>query len=276
MENNFKYFNAFFIIIILILLVGLFKYFFYETKEKNTFNYHSQKKYLNKNYIDHIMIIPDNYYYIKTKQKDNFNNEYNLLINKLFIIISESLKYNIHIISINFISLTDLLLMNEKEIINLIDNQKLWKSIEKYANKMNLKINFIYNESITHPDLITIFKNLKTKTNNKKYNNQINFIFGYDLFYDIKKNFLNLINISKDRDDLIDKLNHIDIEKLLLHKTSPIDLTIIFNHANINDNLLLHMKNSKIVNLNYSLENITKKIINLLLKEFLINLHPFL
>ena len=120
MENNFKYFNTFFIIIIFIILIGLFKYFFHEDQKKNNLKNNPQKKYVDTNYIDHILFIPDNYYFIQIKKIDNFNNEYNLLMIKLFNIIKETLKYNINTISINLISLTDLSLISSVDIKNLI------------------------------------------------------------------------------------------------------------------------------------------------------------
>lgn len=275
MENNFKYFNAFFIIATLIILIGLFKYFFYENQEKNQFN-NFQKKYLNKNYIDHILFIPDNFYFLQTKKIDNSNNEYHLLLKKLFSIIQEALKYNIRTISINLINLTDLSLMNITDIKKLINNKKLWKLIEKYAKKMNIKVNFIYDNTTVNKELSNIFEDLKQKTNNKKYQTEINFIFGYDLFNDIKIKFTEIVNNSKSTNDLLLTLNNINMEKLLLNKIPAIDLVIVFDNTSINDNLLLHMRNCKIVNLNYSLDKITKKNIHLILKEFLINVHPFL
>lgn len=276
MADKFKYFNAFFIIMVLITLIGMFKYFFYENQDKNNFNSDSHKKYLNKNYIDHVLYVPDNYYFLQIKRIDNFNHEYNLLINKLFTIISESMKYNISVISINFISLTDLALMSNSAIQDLVNNKKLWKLIEKYAKKMNIKINFIYDDTVVNKDLVNIFKHLSNVTNNKKSYTQVNFIVGYHLFNDIKKNFIDLIQSSKDNDDLLMRFNNLDIEKFLLHKIPPVDLAVIFDNAAINDNLLLHMTNCKTVNLNYSLDKITKKIIHIFLKEFLFNEHPFM
>ena len=274
MENNFKYFNAFFIIIILIMLIGLFKYFFYNNQEKTNFN-NNQKKYLNKNYIDHILFIPDNYYFVRTKKIDNIHNEYNLLLKKIFSIITEALKYNINTISVNLISFTDLLLIDSIEIKELINNKELWKFIEKTAKKINVKINFIYNKTLIDPNLIKIFKKIENNTNNAKYNSEVNFIVGYDLFSDIKNNLIHLVETSKDKNDLLTILKTIEIENFLLHKIPPINLSIIFNNASMNDSLLLHMKNCKIIHLNYSLEKITKKIMHLLLKELLINVHPF-
>jgi hypothetical protein len=276
MADNFKYFNAFFIIMILIILIGIFKYFFYENQEKYNFNNHNHKKYLNKNYIDHVLYIPDNYYFLQVKKIDNFNYEYNLLINKLFSIISESIKYNIPVISINFISLTDFDLMSDAVVQNLINNKKLWKLIEKYAKKMNIKINFIYDDSIIHKDLGDIFRQISNTTNNQKYYTQVNFIVAYDLFHDVKKKFINLIGASKSKEDLLVQMKNIDIEKFLLNKIPPIDLAIIFDNASLNDNLLLHMTHCKIVNLKYNLDKITKKMIHIILKEFLFKEHPFI
>jgi hypothetical protein len=275
MADKLKYFNAFFIIIVLVALVGIFKYFFYEVQEKNIFNSNSHKKYLNKNYIDHVLYVPDNYYFLQIKRIDSFNHEYNLLIHKLFTVISESMKYNISTITMNFISLTDLALMSEMAIQDLINNKKLWKLIEKYAKKMNVKINFIYDELVVNKDLIEIFKFLTHITSSQKCYTQVNFIVGYDLFNDVKKNLINLILVSKNKEELLSQIKNLDIEKFLLYKIPPIDLAIIFNNAAINDNLLLHMTNCKIVNLNYSLDKITKKIIHILLKELLFNEHPF-
>ena len=277
MENNFKYFNTFFIIIIFIILIGLFKYFFHEDQKKNNLKNNPQKKYVDTNYIDHILFIPDNYYFIQIKKIDNFNNEYNLLMIKLFNIIKETLKYNINTISINLISLTDLSLISSVDIKNLINNKKLWNLIEKNAKKMHLKINFIYDESTTHPELIAIFKKITNNTNkNNKKTTDINFIFGYNIFSDIKTNFIELIKHSENQKELINEIKKTNIEILLLNNIPPIDTAIIFNNSSINDSLLLHMKNSKIIHLNYSLHKITKKKMRLILKECLLNLHPFL
>lgn len=276
MGDKFKYFNAFFIIMILIVLIGIFKYFFYGSQDLNVFNLNAHKEYLHKNYIDHILYIPDNYYFLQIKRIDSFNYEYNLLISKLFNIISESIKYNIAVISINFISLHDLAIMSSNAIEDLINNKKLWNLFEKYAKKMNIKINFIYDESVVNKNLVKIFKNLEHISNSQKSYTQVNFIVGYDLFNDIKKKFIAFVKSTKNNEDLLFQMNTLDMEKFLLHKIPPIDLAIVFNNASFNDNLLLHMTNCKVVHLNYSLDKITKKMLHLLLKEVLFSENPFM
>ncbi len=142
MDNNFRYFNAFFIIIILTSLIGAFKYFFYDNPNKESFHKDPYKKILQKNYFSHILYICDNYFFVQNKKIEcnKEKEEYLFLIEKLFNIIEETLKYKLEIISINLMSLTDLTLMPPEEIKNIINNKKLWKIIQKNSNKMNINI----------------------------------------------------------------------------------------------------------------------------------------
>jgi hypothetical protein len=272
MEDNFKYFNGFFIVVIFFFLVGLFKYFSHENQFEN--NVDDAKNI--KNYIQHILVIPDNYYFLQMNKLENYNNEYHVLIAKLFELIGQVVLYNnISTISIELISITDLCLMSQEEINEFINNKQLWQLVEEYANKMNLKINFIYNHLALPVSLISVLKTIENHTNIKKNIAEINFLIGYDLFVDIKNTFKKMILEESNKEKLMKKIETINIEKALLNDICPIDLTIVFNNATINDSLLLHMRQSKIMYLNYSLGQIDKETINFLIAESCSKLHSF-
>lgn len=272
-----SYFNALLILGIFIILMGFFKYFFNNDIDlnKNDFvaRYFSKQRYKN------ILLIPDTYFFIQNKKIYNVEDPYMLYLNKIFEFINEVIKFRVDVVTIDFINKFHISLMGYNEFSKII-NDKLWLAILNYARNMNIKLNLIYNKDYLFPEFANFLDMILTKNetlNQKKYIMEVNFLIGYDIFDDIKKNIYELIDDAFDKKELISKkelLNNISarkIRKKIYLQCRPFDIVYACANSSLSESALLYFNHTKVINLNYSFDDLKASTIQILLKNTIFN-----
>ena len=86
-----NYFNTLLILMVLIILMGFFKYFF--NIDKNNMEDTYALKYIKKKYFKNLLLIPDTYFFIQKKKIYNEKEPYLLYFHKIFDFINQALKF---------------------------------------------------------------------------------------------------------------------------------------------------------------------------------------
>lgn len=269
MENNSQYLNAFFIIFIIFSFLGIIKYILYEKYndffyKKNTYYKNIYKKNSN---LTHILLIPNTYSFFKQAKLNN-NDYYLLLVQKIFELIEEMINNNIFYITVDFMNLKLLKLIGKKEIELLSNNVNFWTVFKNYIKQSGAKVKFFGNSTYLGQKIKNILNEIEEKNKSVESNFYINFLIGYDLFDQLKIDIDNLVNLAAKENKKISDLSATVVEKNLTKSIGAIDLIVTCNESDITNSLLLNIVDAKIVHLNFSINEITKEIIRIIINDY--------
>ncbi len=272
-----NYFNTLLILMVLIILMGFFKYFF--NIDKNNMEDTYALKYFKKKYFKNILLIPDTYFFIQKKKIYNEEEPYLLYLHKIFDFINEALKFGVESITIDFINKFHIGLMGYKDFRKISD-PLLWNTLFEYAKKMQIKINFIYNKSLFSKEFILLLENIQNKINNDKNSKfiaELNFLIGYDVFEDIKESIISITNELAEKHTQLDTniiKKYMDVNKIkkkIYRTCKPFDIVYACANSSLMDTTILHCKNAKIINLNYTFDDLSKQLVKILLRNTIFN-----
>lgn len=268
-----NYFNTLLILMVLIILMGFFKYFF-NIDTNNTEDTYALK-YFKKKYFKNILLIPDTYFFIQKKKIYNEEEPYLLYLQKILDFINEALKFQVESITIDFINKFHIKLMGYKDFKKISD-PLLWNTLFEYAKKMHIKLNFIYNKSLFSEKFILLLEEIQNKINNdknSKFITELNFLIGYDVFEDIKESIGLLTDEVAEKNNQLDKntiKKYIDINKIkkkIYRTCKPFDIVYACANSSLMETTILHCNNAKIINLNYTFDDLSKQSIKMLLRN---------
>lgn len=269
MGNNSYYLNALFIIFISFSLFSVIKYFFrqeyYQTLSNKNIKY---KSMISKKEGYHILIIPDTYHFLRKETSNHTKNPYLSLIKKIFEIIEALIYKNIFTITIDLFNRKFLKLIGTKKIELLCKNKEFWETFEKNSSQKGIKINFITNKKFLNKNMTAILEKIEQKTNHIQSNFVIHFLIEYDVFEDLT-NKITTIREEEKKNAKIECLSQKEIEKKLIGNIPHIDLAVTCNGSSINESLLLHLSQAKIIHLNLSIDEITKPIMNTIISNYI-------
>lgn len=245
------------------------RYFLFLKEENNAIT-EEKKKDITENVIEHIHFVPDTYSFMKDKKFYNITDVYDLYIKQILILVETCLANNVPIVSLELFSKETLEFMTYDEIEHLVHKNEFWNFFIEYQNQANIILNFYYSETIP----LSLKKRIGAVTeaiSNPENKQKINILIGFDMYYELDKKISTLLDKSTESVETKATKKIFDIEGIrgiIQTIIPPIDISFIFNNGQVSSASLATIFHNDIIHINYSIQYINAKKINLLLKNY--------